>query len=163
MRRHRKFSIALFMKVLACNCIVVITVVGTLLSLTNVIWADESLPTTSRSIHSPHIKPHSASPRYQQMNPARPSSASIAPLPIRKNNPQPKMTIKECYTSSYTVQPGDTLFQIARMHGISAMTLQWCNRLPSTLIQVGQQLHLPVLRPSRLMPPDRRTVGEHSS
>lgn len=46
-------------------------------------------------------------------------------------------------TGVYVVQPGDTLFSIARRHGTSVAALQAANGLRSTLIYVGQRLVIP--------------------
>ncbi|MGB9886046.1 MAG: LysM peptidoglycan-binding domain-containing protein [Moorellales bacterium] len=43
----------------------------------------------------------------------------------------------------YTVQPGDTLWEIARRHGTDVQTLKTLNGLTSNLIRVGEELRLP--------------------
>lgn len=46
--------------------------------------------------------------------------------------------------STYTVQPGDTLYSIARRNKISPQALAELNDLPSTaMVKVGQKLRLP--------------------
>lgn len=45
--------------------------------------------------------------------------------------------------STYTVQPGDTLFLIAQKHGLNYLQLQKANNLSSTEIYPGQQLTIP--------------------
>ena len=43
----------------------------------------------------------------------------------------------------YVVQPGDTLFSLARRAGLSVAAVQAANGLQDTLIAVGQRLRLP--------------------
>jgi LysM repeat protein len=43
----------------------------------------------------------------------------------------------------YTVQPGDTLYQISLMFGTSVSELKFANCLASDLINVGQRLYVP--------------------
>ncbi|AZI43644.1 LysM peptidoglycan-binding domain-containing protein [Deinococcus psychrotolerans] len=45
--------------------------------------------------------------------------------------------------ASYTVQPGDTLYQLSRRAGVDAATLLKLNGLSSSTLKVGQQLRLP--------------------
>ena len=45
--------------------------------------------------------------------------------------------------SYYTVQPGDTLSQIAKWYGTTVNAIMAANRLPSTRIYVGQVLFIP--------------------
>jgi murein DD-endopeptidase MepM/ murein hydrolase activator NlpD len=45
--------------------------------------------------------------------------------------------------SSITVQPGDTLYQLARRHGVSVAALRRANRLTSNIIRPGQTLMMP--------------------
>lgn len=45
--------------------------------------------------------------------------------------------------SAYTVKPGDTLYSIARTHGITVTELMRLNGLTETTIEVGQTLRLP--------------------
>ncbi len=48
--------------------------------------------------------------------------------------------------TSYTVQPGDTLFLIGRSFGVSYSDIMLANRLNSTLIYPGQVLAIPAFR-----------------
>jgi hypothetical protein len=54
----------------------------------------------------------------------------------------------------YVVQPGDTLFRIATMHGISVEILQRANCKAGTLIYAGERLWVPFVLP----PPTELTV-----
>jgi len=52
------------------------------------------------------------------------------------------------WVKGYVVQPGDTLFRIAMMHGIKVDALQRANCRTSTVIYAGERLWVPfVLRP----------------
>lgn len=53
---------------------------------------------------------------------------------------------------AYTVQPGDTLYSIARKSGTTVQELQRLNALPSSDIKVGQQLRLPGEKPAAPVP-----------
>jgi LysM repeat protein len=55
---------------------------------------------------------------------------------------------------SYVVQPGDTLFRIATMHGISVEILQRANCKTRTVIYSGERLWVPFVLP----PPTELTV-----
>ncbi|GAA4018667.1 hypothetical protein GCM10022631_34670 [Deinococcus rubellus] len=46
-------------------------------------------------------------------------------------------------SAAYTVQPGDTLYQIARSAGVDSQVLLKLNGLSSPTLRVGQQLQLP--------------------
>jgi len=47
------------------------------------------------------------------------------------------------FASTYTVSPGDTLFLIARSHGVTVDKLIAANKLGDTVIYSGQQLNIP--------------------
>lgn len=47
---------------------------------------------------------------------------------------------------NYIVQPGDTLFSIARSYGTSVEQLMQANRLTTDMLLVGQNLYIPMLR-----------------
>jgi len=44
----------------------------------------------------------------------------------------------------YTVQPGDTLFLIARRYGVTIQQIRQANQLTSDIINVGQRLFIPI-------------------
>jgi LysM repeat protein len=46
-------------------------------------------------------------------------------------------------TRTVLVRPGDTLFSIARRHGVTLAALRAANGLKSDAIQIGQRLRLP--------------------
>jgi LysM repeat protein len=48
---------------------------------------------------------------------------------------------------SYVVQPGDTLFRIAIMHGITVESLQRANCKTGTVIYSGERLWVPFVLP----------------
>lgn len=65
-----------------------------------------------------------------------------------------KYSVFHCYdkrlveNSEYTVQRGDTLFRIARMHGVAVEDLIAANNLVSNLIHPGQIIIIPKTVPS---------------
>lgn len=62
-------------------------------------------------------------------------------LGIDQNVPVPK---PETGTVQYIVQPGDTLWSLARRYGTSVDAIKIANGLTSDLIQIGQILNIPV-------------------
>jgi LysM repeat protein len=46
-------------------------------------------------------------------------------------------------TTTYTIQDGDTLGQLARDFGVSRDTIRWINNLSSNTLRVGQKLIIP--------------------
>jgi len=52
----------------------------------------------------------------------------------------PKPIVDEERFATYTVERGDTLFSIARAHGMTVQELQNINRLSTVTIKVGQTL-----------------------
>ena len=48
-----------------------------------------------------------------------------------------------CGVSTYRVQPGDTIADVARRSGTSSQVVRQCNGLTSNVVQSGQQLALP--------------------
>ena len=68
--------------------------------------------------------------------------------------------------STYTVQSGDTLFSIARTHGITVDELKRLNNLGSNEIRLGQQLEVPdraVSSQTPLAPSSLRVTASSSS
>ncbi|RMH33403.1 MAG: LysM peptidoglycan-binding domain-containing protein [Nitrospirae bacterium] len=49
------------------------------------------------------------------------------------------------HVRTLVVKPGDTLWRIARAHGVSIPDLQQLNGLTSSLIRVGQRLKVPMV------------------
>ena len=64
------------------------------------------------------------------------------------------------WASSYTVQPGDTLYQLARTAGVDAQTLLSLNRLDSSTLKVGQKLELPSASSRGLTPLKRPQAAQ---
>lgn len=60
----------------------------------------------------------------------------------------------------HTVQPGENLYRIGLQHGVSWIDIQRANKLPSTLIYVGQQLIIPVSGPAPTATPPEATGAE---
>lgn len=65
----------------------------------------------------------------------------------QKNSTQPKTETSNTTVveklNSVKIKPGDTLFRIAKQHGISVAALQQLNRISGSTIFVGQELVLP--------------------
>jgi LysM repeat protein len=95
--------------------------------------------------------------RVPGKTPAAPASppankvATAEPTIKRETKPEPKVltagapTLPDTYaqqvmSSSYTVQPKDTLYQIAMSHGISVTELKKINNLTEDTIRPGQSL-----------------------
>ena len=64
------------------------------------------------------------------------------------------------WASAYTVQPGDTLYQLARTAGVDAQTLLTLNRLDSSTLKVGQKLVLPSASSRAAYSPKRPQVAQ---
>jgi LysM repeat protein len=75
-------------------------------------------------------------PSADELQPGQPI---YVPYPL----PSPTPCILPAAWFVYTVEPGDTLYQIALRYDMKAEELQQANCLPSDLIQVGQRLHVP--------------------
>ena len=69
----------------------------------------------------------------------RPAPRRIQPQPLHRS---PLLPVAS-RTRRYTVQPGDTLIQIARRHGISVQALMRANRLNTPHLQIGDALRIP--------------------
>lgn len=73
----------------------------------------------------------------------------VAALPVRAQAPS---------DSAYTVRDGDTLYSIARQHGVSVRALKQWNDLADTSIEVGQVLRVQPPRPARASTDSTYTV-----
>ena len=72
-------------------------------------------------------------------------TVTVTPIPIFSQTPTPSLT--PTATSKYIVhivQPGDTLFSLARRYGTTVEAIMALNRLPNSNIRIGQQLLIPV-------------------
>ena len=90
------------------------------------------------------VVPASAAAAQPSVAPAVPATptphASALPTPAA-SSPTPTAAPK---TQAYTVQPGDTLYSIARREGTSPQALAAVNGLPAdTLVKTGQTLRVP--------------------
>jgi cell wall-associated NlpC family hydrolase len=90
--------------------------------LTALIFVPGSLYATADSAPPVEAKPDAAAPDIQAANP----------------EPQPADLF-------YTVQPGDSLYKIARMYNVTIAALKTSNNLKGTLIQAGQKFRIPLL------------------
>lgn len=60
--------------------------------------------------------------------------------------------------NTYTVQAGDTLYQIAQRFGVSVDALKSANNLTSNTLQIGQVLKIPSSTPTPPTPPTGETI-----
>jgi LysM repeat protein len=63
--------------------------------------------------------------------------AGETPAPLLTPTTQPQYTI-------HVVQPGEWLYQIARMYGTTAQAIMAANGLTNSTIHPGQQLRIPI-------------------
>lgn len=77
--------------------------------------------------------------------PSTTSPASPTPVPTATPvaTPAPSPTPALSPRTTYTVKSGDTLYDIARSHGVSVTALKQLNGLTSNIIHVGQVLLIP--------------------
>lgn len=99
-------------------------------------------PRSNFSTAKPDLKPH--------LRPNRQIASAQAPRrtigePISSDQTYTSVTTGALPASggSITVQPGDTLYQLARRHGVSVAALRRENRLTSNIIKPGQTLMMP--------------------
>jgi len=83
------------------------------------------------------------------LTPRAPTSNSplpIAPttLPVVMATSTPVVTSTASTSPQYVVQPGDTLFSLARRYGVTVEAIQQANNLTGDGIYVGQQLIIPL-------------------
>ena len=102
--------------------------------------------------------------------PARPSPSAVATqiiptsthlYPTVAATPQPTSTFARAacgpfagWVKGYVVQPGDTLFRIAILHGTTVDALQRANCRTGTVIYAGERLWVPFV----LQPPTQVTI-----
>ena len=72
--------------------------------------------------------------------PHAPPPATFKPPAVTAQPPAPKQPPSAV---TVEVQPGDTLFSIARRHGVTASAVKELNNLPTTSVRPGQRLVLP--------------------
>ncbi len=76
------------------------------------------------------------------------SSAAAASMPANVSSPPSR---------TYTIQPGDNLWDIAQRHNVTAETLATANRLtPTSILQPGRTLSLPSGEPQGAAPAPRQ-------
>jgi murein DD-endopeptidase MepM/ murein hydrolase activator NlpD len=82
------------------------------------------------------LPPYTAPPAHQEPPPAPapPSAALAKPPPALAPSPG---------TATVEVRAGDTLYSIARRHGVTASALKELNDLPSMVVRPGQRLTVP--------------------
>ncbi|MCB0130555.1 MAG: LysM peptidoglycan-binding domain-containing protein [Caldilineaceae bacterium] len=68
-----------------------------------------------------------------------------------------------CTSSSYTVQSGETVSDIARRYNTSSSRIRDCNNMANTYVQSGQQIQVPGTQQSGTATESRITRGYSSS
>ncbi|MBU2487981.1 MAG: LysM peptidoglycan-binding domain-containing protein [Proteobacteria bacterium] len=71
-----------------------------------------------------------------------PAPAVSAPKPAPAPNPVATAAPKPAASLTYTVRPGDTLYSIAKKHGLTVDQLKRLNGLKGDSLGVGQELKL---------------------
>ena len=84
------------------------------------------------------------------------SLAAAAPSASTSGTPAPGQTVQSFTGQSYTVQPGDTAYSLARRFGLDLDTLLTANHLNAAALAVGQTLLLPA-------PPAPRTAAPRTA
>jgi LysM repeat protein len=84
---------------------------------------------------------------YPSSTPSYPSSGNSTSYPPSGNTttttyPPAKYPSTTNNNSYYTVQPGETMYAIARRHGVTPNYLKELNNLPSTDLKIGQQIRV---------------------
>jgi LysM repeat protein len=97
---------------------------------------DEVIFASAQSKRNPPEIPRQASPPAAEVSSAEPRTETI----IIHTASAPSAEIYMPELLSYTVQPKDTLYQIAMKHGVSVGDLKKLNNLSSDMIHPGQEL-----------------------
>ncbi|MFZ4483853.1 MAG: LysM peptidoglycan-binding domain-containing protein [Chthoniobacterales bacterium] len=90
-------------------------------------------PDAARTMWMQFIQAHPDSPRVAG------AEAAVGPLNVvALFSPEPAE-----HKKAYTVAKGDSLYKIAKQHGVSIELLARANNLPNTMLQIGQPLIVP--------------------
>jgi murein DD-endopeptidase MepM/ murein hydrolase activator NlpD len=98
--------------------------------------------------YGPGPQSYAPAPPYSQPPPSYPSQPSYVPQPpYAEPAPVPRKTayqpLSEPAGNTIEVQAGETLFSIARRHGVSVPALRDANNLTSDAVRPGQRLTIP--------------------
>ncbi len=110
--------------------------------------ASEPVATPSPAAEPTVEQPVTPPPPASAAEPAEPAPAIAAPEPAPQTAPEAPEAAQQspaetpAATVDYVVRPADTLYDIARAHGVSVDDLIAWNALDGTLIRVGQVLSL---------------------
>ena len=81
--------------------------------------------------------------------------ANSGGAPVTPSEPPPEKTVQASSASSYTVKKGDTLYSVAKRHGISTSELMAANDLKSAQLALGQVINVNGVRQSKVRNPSR--------
>jgi len=95
--------------------------------------ATTATPDAARSMWMEFIRTHPDSPRVAE------AEAAVGPLNMAALLSPEAAEHKK----TYTVAKGDSLYKIARQHGVTIELLARANNLQNTMLQIGQQLIVP--------------------
>jgi LysM repeat protein len=101
-----------------------------------------ALPSSSAQLTPSATPPATPGPTPTPASTASPS-ASPTPAPTVTEPPPPSPSPVASARTTYRVKNGDTLYDIARAHGVSVAAIKELNGLTSNIIHVGQVLLIP--------------------
>ena len=105
-------------------------------------------PTTQRTAALSTVATYPAAKRAKQ------AVKSVAKAPKPRSEPS-----HAAFDGSYTVAGGDTLYAIARHHGVSVAALSAANGISGSALRIGQRLRIPGATSAPAVPTPPKTVA----